>query len=348
MIVDLVFDLGSIIAAFIAIIFAARLHRLHRQTRLATVYSLMAIAFVFLVIAELMEFVAYIAPGMVTEAFHAIFEVLMVILVMQGLHVMYVVWRRMEPPVRDRTLLIEYLSRFPDYMDILRNETRLQILLSLYENVEMSYTELLNVLGIDKGLLNFHLKKLKGIGFLKTDEAGTYTLSADGKAVLSALIYVVRDTLEQKRSLQIRLDWTIVLKRVGAFMVDVLILAIFTGLFFSRGFNEVISRFIALDLANINFTYEAIYPYIPVFYLSMLYFTLFEAYKGQTPGKYLFKIRIERIDGLKPSFMDVTIRNLGKVLFLPLDLLLGIILYRRKRFLRLFDYYTGICVVDVV
>jgi hypothetical protein len=37
---------------------------------------------------------------------------------------------------------------------------------------------------------------------------------------------------------------------------------------------------------------------------------------------------------------EAMIRNIGKVFLLPVDVILGLILYRKRGFLRFFDYYT--------
>ncbi len=341
-------DVGAVVAAIIAIITCVSLYRIHRRTRLSLVYLTMGVALLLYLGAETAEFLSYIRPGLFSEAFHAVFEVAAFLFIAQGLHTMYLVWKKVEEPISYKPLLIDYLAKFPDYMDVLKNEIRLNILINLYENVEMSYTELLRTLNIDKGLLNFHLKKLKGVGFIRVTEAGTYTLSKDGKAVLGALIYVIRDIIDQRRAFGPRLTWSLALRRVGAFLVDVAILGVFTGAFFSHGLSQALLRLLTLELTPSSLTYEAIYPYIPIFYLSMLYFTLFEGYKGQTPGKYLFRIRVQRVDGLRPTLMDIIIRNLGKVLFLPMDIALGLLLYRKKKFLRLFDYYTQTTVIEAI
>lgn len=48
-----------------------------------------------------------------------------------------------------------------ELFDILAHPIRRRIVVLLYEHVELSYTQLLEALGIGTGHLNFHLRKLK-------------------------------------------------------------------------------------------------------------------------------------------------------------------------------------------
>lgn len=96
----------------------------------------------------------------------------------------------------------------------------------------MSYTELLSGLIIGDGLLNFHLRKLKG--FVKQTEKGTYVLSEQGKLAYS-MMRTVHTSLKTKPASELTprlaLSKSVVSRRVGAFMVDVLIFFFVTGLF---------------------------------------------------------------------------------------------------------------------
>lgn len=87
--------------------------------------------------------------------------------------------------------------------------------------------------------------------------------------------------------------------------------------------------------------------YSHILFAVLIYFTLLEAYKGQTPGKYLLGIRVVKVGGLKMGLLESGIRNMGKVFLLPFDLLVGIIFYRKHGYLRFFDYYTKVSVERV-
>ena len=86
--------------------------------------------------------------------------------------------------------------------------------------------------------------------------------------------------------------------RIGAFLIDMLIIA---GYYL----------FILLIINTLGFSLdESLYVYyallsLPVFFYSLLFETLMN---GQTPGKYLNKIRVTKIDGSKPTFGNYLIR----------------------------------------
>src|SRR3989337_2897564 len=81
---------------------------------------------------------------------------------------------------------------------MLGHRFRTAILDLLHENVELSYSELLEMLGIDEGLLNFHLRKMRKL--VKTTEAKTYMLSDLGKTA-HALIQVAQKRMEDSEQL---------------------------------------------------------------------------------------------------------------------------------------------------
>lgn len=237
------------------------------------------------------------------------------------------------------------------FMGILAQPIRGKIVIVLYENVEMSYSELLNMLNIDEGLLNFHLRKMKRL--VKTTKEGTYMLSEYGKLAYE----VLRDVETRITAIQagntlglsppIRLTADLIGRRVAAFFLDAAILFVSTGLFLDRNVVALLSAFSKFQLpplSLIDISYATVSAYSHVFFAAYLIFTVLEAYKGQTPGKYLLGIRVVKVGGRKISLMDSAVRNLGKVFLLPLDVLTGIILYAKKGYMRFFDYYTALTV----
>jgi CheY-like chemotaxis protein len=64
-----------------------------------------------------------------------------------------------------------------NFFGILSHEIRASILEMLFENTELTYTEILNALGISDGKLNFHLRKMQD---LIVSEEGKYRLSQLG------------------------------------------------------------------------------------------------------------------------------------------------------------------------
>lgn len=60
--------------------------------------------------------------------------------------------------------------------------------------------------------------------------------------------------------------------------------------------------------------------------LSVLYFTLFEAYYGSTFGKRIMNLRTTKLDGQKPSLDSAFIRNISKIywILVLVDTLIGL------------------------
>ncbi len=250
------------------------------------------------------------------------------------------------------------------FFEVLSHEIRRAIIRNLCDNVEMSYTELLSALKIGEGLLNFHLRKLKG--FIKQTEKGTYILSEQGKLAHS-MMHTAYTSLKVKRGPELAprpaLSKGIVSRRVGAFLVDILIFFFVTGVFLDPTIWRYISEFVGHLGELINFHPWIFHPehfpaigefaarfiavYAHILFAVVIYFTLLEAYKGQTPGKYMFGIRVVKVGGLKMGLLESGIRNMGKVFLLPFDLLVGIIFYRKRGYLRFFDYYTEVTVERV-
>jgi uncharacterized RDD family membrane protein YckC len=60
----------------------------------------------------------------------------------------------------------------------------------------------------------------------------------------------------------------------------------------------------------------------------------------------IMRIRVVKIDGTAINMGDAAIESVGKAFLLPIDLLIGWILYPRKR-QRIFNYITRTVVVKV-
>lgn len=240
-----------------------------------------------------------------------------------------------------------------DIFDVLSHEIRREILTLLYNRIEMSYTELLKRLNIGDGLLNFHLKKLAG--FLKKTEKGTYILSDRGRLAYT-LIETVRSYTGAERHKGPTLDKDIILRRVCAFILDAIIFFIFSGIFLDPKLWDILihasSHLTSLielhpwifHIEHLTLFSEGIFRlvgiYSHIFFAIYIFITLLESYKGQTPGKYLMGIRVVKLGGLRLGIIESGIRNAGKVFLLPLDLIIGILFFRNRGYLRFFDYYT--------
>jgi uncharacterized RDD family membrane protein YckC len=222
-----------------------------------------------------------------------------------------------------------------EFFKILSHELRIKIIRLLYEQIEMSYTEILNTLNLEEGNLNFHLRKMKD--FVKINDNKTYSLSEHGKLAYTLLQNM--DATLGKETVELENPSFLILRRTIAALIDFTIF-LFAGVAFflltSHGLHLDIHTFhtiLSLQI-SLQFTYIAL--------------VLMEAYSGQTIGKHIMKIRVVKTSGGKITLMESAVRNIGKVFFLPLDLLAGILFYRKKGFIKFSDYYTDTKVEKVL
>jgi len=75
-----------------------------------------------------------------------------------------------------------------------------------------------------------------------------------------------------------------------------------------------------------------------------LYWILMDGVYGQSLGKMVMRIKVTRLDGLPINAWEALIESVGKAFLLPLDVLLGWILYPRRR-QRLFNYISQTVVI---
>ncbi len=241
-----------------------------------------------------------------------------------------------------------------DFLDVLRQKIRVQIIILLFENVELSYTELLNMINIDEGLLNFHLRKIKK--FVHITDKRTYMLSNYGK-IAHEILWDIDKKIKPYGINKIDLEITkkdhitnLIGRRTIAFLIDIFAIIMSSGVIFERNITNTLT-----DLFNFNFSinqlpqfsHETIMIYSNVLIASFMILTILEAYKGQTLGKYLMGLKVVKNDGRKITLMDSAIRNMGKIFFLPIDIILGIILYRKMGYIRFFCYYTETKVIKI-
>lgn len=74
-------------------------------------------------------------------------------------------------------------------------------------------------------------------------------------------------------------------------------------------------------------------------FVFFLYWTLMEGTYGQSVGKMAMRIRVTRLNGGTIDLIRAAIESLGKAFLLPLDCLIGWILYPDRR-QRLFNYIS--------
>jgi uncharacterized RDD family membrane protein YckC len=78
--------------------------------------------------------------------------------------------------------------------------------------------------------------------------------------------------------------------------------------------------------------------------IYFLYWMLMDSLYGQSFGKMIMRLKIKRVDGGQINMGAAALESLGKAFLLPLDCLLGWLLYPKRR-QRLFNYLSETIVV---
>ncbi len=78
--------------------------------------------------------------------------------------------------------------------------------------------------------------------------------------------------------------------------------------------------------------------------VAFLYWTFMEGTYGQSIGKMALKIKVARVDDKPMDIQTAAIESMGKAFLLPIDLILGLILYPQKQ-QRLFNYISNTIVI---
>lgn len=77
-----------------------------------------------------------------------------------------------------------------------------------------------------------------------------------------------------------------------------------------------------------------------------LYWMLMDGAYGQSFGKMVMRIKITRLDGSQIGMGNAALESAGKAFLLPLDCILGWILYPRRR-QRIFNYISNTIVIKI-
>ena len=129
-------------------------------------------------------------------------------------------------------------------------------------------------------------------------------------------------------------------ERFFAWLIDILIVGVVLG---------VISLFSWLTGQSF-FWWTNWFGWAPLFNINaggviyFLYWLIMDGFFGQSFGKMFVGLRIVSISGNSIGFENAILESLGKAFLLPLDCLLGWILYPLKQ-QRLFNYLSGTIVV---
>jgi uncharacterized RDD family membrane protein YckC len=248
------------------------------------------------------------------------------------------------------------------FFEALSNPIRREIIVLLYDRIELTYTDLLAYLGISSGLLNFHLKKLDGL--IEKTPDNTYKLTSLGRLAYELIARLRAGNRGPGwRGGGASLTGPMVARRLAAAIIDVLAIFTATGALFDpqilglagatllhigdvAGGHPWIFHWEHLRALSTTIT-ELVGTYSHVFFATYIFLTLLEAYKGQTLGKFLLGIRVVKSNGRRISLVESGIRNAGKLFLLPIDLAIGVALYYKRGYLRYTDYYIDAVVERV-
>ena len=127
-------------------------------------------------------------------------------------------------------------------------------------------------------------------------------------------------------------------ERFVAWLIDVVIIAAVFGILNLVAF-----------LGGPSFSLIPGWPdWIPFFNLNsvvlFLYWMLMEGSSGQSVGKMVMRLKVVHVDGTQVNLGNAAVESVGKAFLLPLDCLLGWILYPRSR-QRLFNHISRTIVV---
>ncbi len=101
---------------------------------------------------------------------------------------------------------------------------------------------------------------------------------------------------------------------------------------------------------DIFFSATSFLTWIPFFFWSLdsvilfLYWTFTEGLYGQSLGKMIMNLKVVHLNGKAPDIVYTGIESIGKAFILPIDCIVGWIVYGSKR-QRLFNYVSETIVV---
>ncbi len=132
-------------------------------------------------------------------------------------------------------------------------------------------------------------------------------------------------------------------ERFVAWLIDVVIVG---------GFALILGWLVSFAGLNLNVSLIPNMPSWLAFFISFdvqgvfrfLYWTYMEGTTGQSFGKIVMRLKVVHMDGSRINMGSAVVESAGKAFFLPLDLIIGWILYPRKR-QRLFNNLSKTVVV---
>jgi uncharacterized RDD family membrane protein YckC len=222
---------------------------------------------------------------------------------------------------------------------VLSHPIRVRTIRALHENIELCYSEILNILNVDAGQLNFHLKNMQELYYKLNN--GNYVLTEKGKFAYHLIDEVTKLEGEEVAT---AIEYPSALwKRAVATVID-------TFLFVGAPSLVILSVSLIFPFHPETGTFALLFTVflMLVMFLSLIVHVAMESATGQTIGKYVMKIRAVKESGRKLDLAESTIRNVGKIYLLPLDCLVGLLFYYRKNgYIRFTCYITRSKVIDL-
>ena len=222
-------------------------------------------------------------------------------------------------------------------LSVLAHPLRREILLTLSDKGECSFTDLLNVAKVDTGKLSFHLRALSS--FMEQTPNGKYVLSNAGENAVRVIMDVeswaeVADVSKRASYLPL----ASIRSRALAYLVDLaLILLITVVIMFPQSLYILTTNVLSPELSAVLFITIGLF---------WVYSTLLEGFNGQTLGKRLIGLKAVKTDGKNLSYDHAAIRNFGKSFLIPFDIIIGLRL-KNPEFIRYFDKFAGTTVIDL-
>jgi uncharacterized RDD family membrane protein YckC len=222
-------------------------------------------------------------------------------------------------------------------LSVLAHPLRREILLTLSDKGECSFTDLLNVAKVDTGKLSFHLRALSS--FTEQTSTGKYILSNAGENAVRVIMDVeswaeVADVSKKSSYLPLASFQ----RRFFAYLVDLTIILLITVvIMFPQSFHILTTNVLSPDLSAVIFITVGLF---------WVYSTLLEGFNGQTLGKRLLGLKAVKTDGKNLSYDHAAIRNFGKAFLIPFDIIIGLQL-KNPEFIRYFDKFAGTTVINL-
>ena len=129
-------------------------------------------------------------------------------------------------------------------------------------------------------------------------------------------------------------------ERFIAWLIDAIVIGIIVG---------ILGLFTWFAIGSLSW-WSAWPNWVPFFNFNssgiiyFLYWFLMDGAYGQSLGKMAMHLRVVRLDGNRPTTGQVALETVGKAFLLPLDIILGLILYPNSR-QRLFNHLSETIVV---